>query len=90
MLAVADAEDDQRGQPIGIAPYGAGVDTLAFELLRDEAAHVIGAHTRDDGALEPEPGKADRRIGGTAADIFGERAHILEPPADLLAVEVDA
>ena len=39
--------------------------------------------------LEAEPGGADRDVGRTAAEVFGEARHVLEPAADLLAVEID-
>ena len=39
--------------------------------------------------LEAEARRADRDVGGAAADRLGEGAHVLQPAADLLAVEVD-
>ena len=39
--------------------------------------------------LQAEPRGADGDVGGAAADGLGEGRHVLEPAADLLAVEVD-
>ena len=80
----------ERGQPLGIAFDAAHIDAIARQLLADEAAHVIGADARDEAGLQAKPRCADGGVGGAAADIFGETAHVLEPAADLLAVEVDA
>src|SRR5690606_19003591 len=37
-----------------------------------------------------QPGRADRGVGGAASDVLGEGRHVLQAPADLLAVQVDA
>ena len=90
LVAVADSQDDERGQPVGVSSDRARIDAFSRELLSDEPAHVIGADARNQSASQPKAGKPDRRVGGASADIFGERAHVLEPPTDLLAVEVNA
>src|SRR3546814_18025535 len=64
--------------------------TTLFRSLADEAAEVVCAHPRQQPGPQSEPGRADRGIGRAATDVLGERGHVLEPPADLLAVQVDA
>ena len=88
-LAVADAEDDQGGQPLGVGLDMADVDALLGRLLLDEAAHVLVADAGDQGGPETEPRRADRDVGRAAADILGEARHVLEPAADLLAIQID-
>ena len=88
-LVVADAEDDQRGQPLGVDLHPAGVHALAGQLLDDEAAHVLVADPGDHCGLQPQPRRAAGDVGRRAPDVLRERAHVLEPPADLVAVEVD-
>ena len=39
--------------------------------------------------FQPEPRRADGDVGRAAADGLGEGRHVLQPPADLLAIEVD-
>ena len=47
LLVVADAEDDERGQPLGVDLHAARVHPLAGKLLEDEAAHVLVADPGD-------------------------------------------
>src|SRR5690606_11239241 len=61
---------------------------LALELLLDEAAHLLGAHAGDQRRFQPQPRRTDSDIGRTAADRLGERSDILEPAANLLAIEI--
>ena len=88
-LLVADAEDDERGQPLGVGDDAAHVDALGGQRLADEAAHVLVADPGDQAGLQPEPRGAGGDVGRRAADVLVEARHVLEPPADLRAVEVD-
>ena len=90
LLAVSNAQDDERGQPFGIGADGTDVDAFPFKLLGYETSHVVGTDTGDECALQSKPGQADCRVGRAPADIFGERAHVLKPSSGLLPVEVDA
>ena len=58
-------------------------------LLADEAPHLLVADAGDEPGLQAEPRRADGDVGRAAADRLGEGRHVLEPPADLLAVEID-
>ncbi len=62
---VPDAEQDQRGEALGIGPDAAHVDAFARQLLPDEAAHVLVADPRDERG--PEPSRA-----APAAILVGE------------------
>ena len=86
---VADAEEDERGQPLGIGDDAAGVDAFGRQRLADEAAHVLVADAGDEAGAQAEAGGAAGDVGGRAADVLVEARHVLEPPADLGAVEVD-
>ena len=86
---VAHAENDQRRQPVGIGDDAIDGDALAHELLADEAPHLLVADAGDEPGLEAEPRGADGGVGGAAADRLGEGGHVLQPPADLLSVEID-
>ena len=88
-LFVADAEQHERGEPDRIGPDARNIDALARTLLTDEPAHVLVADTGDEAALQAQPRRADGDVGRAAADCLGERRHVLEPPADLRAIEVD-
>ena len=86
---VADAEDDEGGEPLRVRDHAARVDALAGELLAQEAAHGLVADAGEHGRAQPEPRGADRDVGRRAADILAEGGHVLQPPADLGAVEID-
>ena len=88
-MVVADAKEDKRGQPRGVGLDALHIDPLARKFLADEAAHVFVADPRDDRRFQPEPRRPRRDVGGRAADILAERPHILKPPADLHAIEID-
>ena len=89
MLAVAYSQDHQRRKAIWILVDAASVDSLTTKLFDNEAAHVIRTDAGEQRRVQAEPGCTDRRIGRAAADIFGERGHVLEPSADLLAIQVN-
>jgi hypothetical protein len=44
---------------------------------------------RNKGRFQTQTGGTDGDVRRAAADRLGETRHVLEPPADLLAVEVD-
>ena len=52
-LVVADAEEDERRQPLGVDLDAAGVDALAASAARDEAAHVLVADAGDQADFSP-------------------------------------
>ena len=64
-------------------------DALAHQLLADEAAHLLVADAGEQRRAQAEPRGADGNVGRAAADRLGEGGDVLEPRADLLAVEVD-
>ena len=67
----------------------ADIDAFGDEGFAQETAHMLVADARQHGDAQAEPRSANRRIGRRAAEIFGEARHVLEPAADLLAVEID-
>ena len=73
--------------PIGYDAVGR--DALADHLLADEAAHGLVADAGDEARSQAQPRGADGDVGGAAADRLGEGRHVLQPSADLLAVEID-
>jgi hypothetical protein len=48
---------------------------------------VVVADAGENADLEPEASGAHRDIGRAAAEILGKARHVLEPPADLLAID---
>ena len=88
-LFVADAEQDERGEPHRIGADAGDVDALARATLADEAAHMLVADAGDEAASQPQTRRADGDVGRAAADRLGEGRHILQAAADLHAVEVD-
>ncbi len=44
------------------------VDTFSLQLLADEAAHMLVADAGDESAFQPQSRRADRDIGGGAAN----------------------
>ncbi len=89
MGLVADAEDDEGGEALGVGDDAAGVDAFGGEGLADEAAHVLVADAGDQAGAQAEAGGAAGDVGGGAADVLVEARHVLEPAADLGAVEID-
>jgi hypothetical protein len=89
-VRIADAQKDQGGQAVGIRDHPVGDDALAFKLFADEPAEMVGADPGQQAGVQAQPRGAHGRVGRAAADVFGERGHVLEPPTDLLAVQVDA
>ena len=55
-VAVANAEDDERGQALRIGLDVAGIDAFRFQGLADEATHMFVADTGDERRLQPQPG----------------------------------
>ena len=90
VFSIPDAKDRKRREAMRVRMNGACVYALANELLRYEAAHVIGPDARQKGRPKAEASKADSRVCGATAYVLRERRHILETPADLLAVQVNA
>jgi hypothetical protein len=88
-LVVLHAERDERGEALGVGLHTARVDALALKLLADETPERLVADRGDEAGLETEPRRADGRVRRAAADGLREGRHVLEPPADLLAVKVD-
>ena len=89
LRVVADAEQHQRGQAIRIRLDAAHVDAFFRQLLADEASHMLVADAGDQRRTKPEACGPRRYVGWRAADVFAERPHILQPSADLNAVQVD-
>jgi hypothetical protein len=84
-----DAEHDQASEPLRIGGNVADVDPLACERLAHETSHVLVADARQHGGAQTEPCSAGRQVCGRAAEILREALHVLETPAELLAVQVD-
>src|SRR5262249_29279100 len=89
LVFIADAEQDERGQTRGVSLDPAHIDALALELFADEPAHVLVADAGYQPGPQPEPRCPAGDVGRGAADVLVERPHVLEPAADLCAVEVD-
>ena len=86
---VLDRKQDEGGEAVAVDLDAVDDDAFADKLLADEEPHLLVADPGDQGRAETEPGGADRDIGRAAANRLGEGGDILEPGADLLAVEVD-
>ena len=84
-----DAEHHQAGQPLRIGRDVADVDAFARQRFAHETAHVLVADARQHGAAQAEPRGAGGKVRGRAAEILREALHVLEAPAELLAVEID-
>ncbi len=89
LLAIAHAEHDQAGQPPRIGAEVADVDAFAGQRLAHEAAHMLVADPGEHRRAQAQPRRAEGDVGGAAAEILGEGGHVLQPAADLLAVEID-
>ena len=88
-LVVLDREQHQRGQPLRVGGDAVERHAFARHLLADEAAHLLVADAGDEPRFEAEPRRADGDVGRAAAHRLGEGGDVLEPRADLLAVEID-
>jgi len=88
-LAVPDAQDHQRGQPLRVGADVGDVDAFRGQRAADEATHLLVADASDQAARQPQARGADGDVGGAAADVLGKGLHVLEQPADLLPVEID-
>jgi hypothetical protein len=89
-FSIPDSKDHKRSEAMRVRMNCACVDAFANELLPYEAAHVIGPDARQKGRSKAETSKADGRVRGATAHVLRERRHILETPADLLAIQVNA
>ena len=89
LRAVPNAEDYQCRQSRRVGNHMACLDTLAIQRLADETAHMFVTDTGDQCRFQPEPRTTDADIGRAAADIFGKARHVLEPAADLAAIEIN-
>ena len=89
LMLIANAQDHQRRQPRRISGKAAHIDAFAHQLFADEAAHMLIANPADQRRAQPQPRGSGSDIGGGATDVFLERRHILQPPADLRAIKVN-
>ena len=89
LLAVPDSENDERRQPFRVGDDMACINPLAVKRLADEPAHMFVANAGDHSRLQAKARAADTDIGRAATDIFRKAGHILEPTADLAAIEID-
>src|SRR5512134_2058023 len=88
-VAVLDGEEYERGKPPRIGGDVRYVDALGGKRLAHEAAVMLVADARQHRYLQPEAARAHRNVRRAAAEVLGEARLILEPRADLLAVEVE-
>ncbi len=63
LVLVANAKQHQRCQALGIGHNAAHIDAFAYQLLANEAAHVLVCHARDDCALQAKSRGARGDIG---------------------------
>ncbi len=84
-----DRKQHQRRQPFLVGDDAVRRDALACRLFADETAHLLVADAGDQAGFEAETRGADGDIGRAAADRFGKGGDILQPRADLLAIEID-
>ena len=89
-IRVADAQEHQRGEALGVFQHALRGHAFAPQLFTDEAAEVVRTHTGQQATAQAQARGTDRGVGGTAADIFGERHHVFQSPAHLFSVQVDA
>ena len=89
-FAVLEAQQDHGGQAFRIDLDAADVATFAGQGFNEEAAHVVVPYPAQHRRLQTQPSGAEGDVGGRAAEVFGEAAHILQPRPDLLRIEVDA
>ena len=87
-LAIADPEQHQGGEAVGIHRDVGDVTALGGEGLLEEATHVIVADSRGHRGAEPEPRAAERDVGRRAAQVLRHARHVLQTRAELLGVEI--
>ena len=87
-VLVLDAEHHRRGEARRVAAHVRHVAAFARERLDEEVAHRVVADPRGHRRLEAEARAAERGVRRGAAEVLGERRHVLEPRADLLRVEI--
>lgn len=87
---ILETEQHHGGQSLRIDLNAADIATFTGQGFNQETPHVIVAGPAQHRRPEPQPGGAERDVGGRAAEVFGEAAHILQPCPDLLRIEVDA
>ena len=89
-LLVAHAENHQGGQPLRDRSRCRAVATPSRSICSRMKRPIGSSPTRVMSPdFRPEPRRADGDVGGAAADRLGEGRHVLQPAADLLAVEID-
>ena len=89
LVLIANAEQHQRGQPLRVGEDAGDVDALLHQFLAQETAHMLVANLGQQRRTQAQPRGARCHIGGGAADVFLETAHILQTATDLRAVKVN-
>jgi len=89
LLLVPDAENHKGSQPFWIGLHATHIDAFAQELFANEPSHMLIANPGDQRRLHAKPRCASRYVSRRATDIFFKTSHVLEPAADLSAIEVN-
>ena len=88
LLFIANAQQDQRCKPFRVGFYTARIHAFLGQFFQDKASHVFVANPRDQRRFQPQTRRARGHVGGRSADIFLERGHVFQPPADLRAIKI--
>ena len=86
---VLDRQQHQRGQPLRVGGDALDRHALARQLLADEAAHLLVADAGDQRRLRPSRAVPMAMLAGQPPTDLAKERDILQPRADLLAVEID-
>jgi hypothetical protein len=89
VVAPADGEEDEGREAVRIGADLRDIDAFARERGAHEAAILLVADPRHHGDGETQPRGPDGGVRRRAAEISREGGHVLEPDAELLAIEVD-
>ena len=72
LFLVADTEQHQSGQAVGVGLDPGRIHALFLQLLADEPTHMLITDPCDHRRAQPEPCRSARDVGRRAADILVE------------------
>jgi hypothetical protein len=87
-VAVFQAQQDQRGQALGVDLHLADVAAFGLKGFGEEAAHLLVAHAGDHRAAQAQPCHAKRQVGRAATQVLGHAACVFQVRAKLLRIQI--
>ena len=89
LLLIADAQQHQGRQTLGVGLDPRHIHALALQLLTDEPAHVLIPDARDQTGLQTQPRRPAGNVRRGPTDVLLKGPHILQAPTNLRPIQIN-